>query len=92
MDNYHPPMRLSLKARLLDRARRVSIRRSQRAVLDAEGIGFGLAVSGAIAALAGLLGVLFVSSATFPTIDAEMAAFFGAILLVAGIIVEKAGN
>lgn len=67
-----------------------SLHASRRAALRAENIGYGLAVGGAIMALAALVGVIFVPATTFPLVDGEVAAFLGAILLVAGIIVHAA--
>ena len=68
------------------------LRRNRRAVsgLTAENVGYGLAVGGAIMALGALVGILFVPVATFPLIDGEVAAFLGAVLLIAGIIVHAA--
>jgi hypothetical protein len=67
-----------------------SIRRDKSARLTTESIGFGLAASGGILALIGIIGILFVPSATFTTLDGELFALFGAILLVVGVVVESA--
>lgn len=69
---------------------RFSLRHSRRGTLNASSVGFGLAVGGAILALAALVGIMFIPAATFPTIDAELSAFLGAVLLVSGIVCHAA--
>jgi len=67
---------------------RGSLRRSQRAAINGERIGFGLAVAGGLVAFAALIGLIFVPVATFPVLYAEFFAVLGIILLVIGILFE----
>lgn len=71
-------------------ARFLRLRRSAGGKITAEAVGFGLAAGGAILAISALVGLIFVPASVFPLIDAEVAAFMGVILLVAGIIVHAA--
>lgn len=67
-----------------------AIRANRRAAISGEGVGFGLAFVGGVLAVVAIVGVLFVPVATFPTIDAEVMALFGIIMLVAGLVIFEA--
>jgi len=58
--------------------------------MDAESVGFGLAVAGAVLALGAVISLLFIPTTTVPTVDAEILALLGVIVLIAGIIVHYA--
>lgn len=79
-----------LKQRLSARA--IRLHADRRGELDAAGVGMGLAVVGGFVAVAGLLGVIFVSVTLFPIVYAEWFAAIGIVLLISGAIVEKAGS
>lgn len=87
--------KLKLKERIFAwtermRARQVAFKRGRMARVTSEGIGFALAVVGGIIAVAGLLGVIFVPSASFPLIDVELTALLGIVLLVIGAAIGLA--
>jgi hypothetical protein len=67
-----------------------SFRRSTSGKLSTESIGFGLAVGGGMLALIAILGILFIPSATFTTLDGELFALFGVIMLAIGVVVHAA--
>jgi hypothetical protein len=67
-----------------------SLRRSTSGKLSTESIGFGLAVGGGLLALIAILGILFIPSATFTTLDGELFALFGVIMLAIGVVVHAA--
>jgi hypothetical protein len=69
-----------------------SFRRNKMGALDAEAVGYGLAVAGGILALAIVVALLFVPTTTFPIIDGELGAFLGGVLFIAGILVHAAGS
>lgn len=71
-------------------ARSRALRHSTDAKLTTHSVGFGLAAGGGVLALIGIIGILFVPVATFTTLDGELFALFGAILLIVGVIVEAA--
>lgn len=71
-------------------ARRGRLVRSRRGAASAEGVGYALVVAGAITAIGGLIGLLFVPAATFTTLDGELFLLFGVILAVIGVAVRQA--
>lgn len=87
-EGVRPKMSIKERVRTWATERRLKHRHDGR--ITAEGVGFGLALSGGVVALGSLLGVLFVPVASFPVVDAEVGALFGGILFVAGLIVHAA--
>lgn len=53
-------------------------------------VGYGLAVAGAVLAIVAFVGAVFIPVATIPLLDWEIAALFGAILLVVAVVVHAA--